>query len=105
MTALDGDLDLAGLPVPVDQAKLFKDGGQRVTLVPGGQRLDAALGEQTPVIGVTEVGALEHALHLLVCHQVGDGVHVRVAPVALMGHGHSPWLASVLRRMPDVPGI
>ena len=78
MAPFSGDFDLAGLLVPADQAQLIQDGGQRVALVPSGKRLDAALGEQAPVIGVTEVGALKDALHLLVGYEVGDGVYGRV---------------------------
>ena len=88
MPAFGGDFDLAGLPVPADQPELFQDDGQRVPLMPVSQRLDAALGQQATVIGVTEVGALEHALHLLVSHQVSDGVDARIAPVAFVGHGY-----------------
>lgn len=61
VTALGGDLGLAGLVVPTDQAQLVEDGGERVALVPAGQSLDAALGEQTAKIGMTKIGAVEKA--------------------------------------------
>lgn len=86
--ALGRDLDLAGLLVPADQAQLVEDGGQSVALVPSGQRLDATLGEQTPKVGMAEIGAVENGLHLLIAYKVGDPFHVWIAPVALVGHGN-----------------
>ncbi|MNF17337.1 hypothetical protein D3C80_2207740 [compost metagenome] len=57
-----------------------------MALVPAGQSLDATLSQQPPKVGVAEVRAIEAGLHLLISHQVGDCVDVRVAAIAGVRH-------------------
>lgn len=86
--AFGRQLYFVGVPVPSDQSQLFEDAGDRVTLAPAGQRLDAALSEQTAKVGMAKTGAFENGLHLLIVHKVGDRIHVGVAPVAFVSHGN-----------------